>query len=63
MASELTKAVYKLLTPDKPVTATGAAHLLRDLELTPAYSELVDSLDWLVRNGYATRNPDTGFQP
>lgn len=62
MASDLTKAVYELLSEDKPVTAAGAAHLLRhDFVPVVLSAEAEQSLDWLKRNGYARTNGDNGF--
>jgi hypothetical protein len=62
MASELTKAIYHLLSETRPVTAAGACHVLRgEFTPVPAFAEAERSLDWLVRNGVATRNPDRGF--
>lgn len=63
MASKLTKAIYALLSTDKPVTPAGACYLLRWWDMPPVISEAMESLDWLTRNGYAVRNPDNGFGP
>lgn len=50
----LIEAIYGLLTEDKPVTATGAAHLLRaDFAPVISYEEADRALEWLTRNGYA----------
>jgi hypothetical protein len=64
MASELTRAVYELLSADKPVTPAGAAYLLRHA-FTPTVlsSEAEESLEWLARKGLARRQPDQGFGP
>ena len=62
MASEMTKAIYRLLRTDRSVTAAGVAHALRnDFLPTPLTIETERSLEWLVENGFATRWPDTGF--
>lgn len=62
MASDITRAIYKILKVDKPTTAAGTCYVLRD-EFAPALSmtEAERSLEWLARNGYATRSPDRGF--
>jgi hypothetical protein len=61
MASELTKAVYELLSEDKPVTAAGAAYLLRNDFVPLVLSvEAEQSLDWLRRNGLAVSTGDHG---
>lgn len=61
MASEMTRAVYELLSEDKPVTAAGVAYLLRnDFVPLPLSVETEQSLDWLARNGYARTNGDSG---
>jgi hypothetical protein len=64
MATSLTRAVYRLLSEDKPVTPAGAAYLLRD-EFTPipVISETQESLDWLARNGLATMTGEGPFGP
>lgn len=62
MASELTKAVYELLSEDKPVTAAGAAYVLRhDFVPVVLSVETEQSLDWLRRNGYARSTRDNGM--
>jgi hypothetical protein len=62
MSSELTVAIYELLTEDKPLTAAGAAYRLRDDFVPIVFSvEAEQSLDWLRRNGYAKTNGDNGF--
>jgi hypothetical protein len=62
MASEMTKAVYLILSADKPVTAAGAAYVLRnDFVPLPLSVETERPLEWLADNGYAVRRPDTGF--
>jgi hypothetical protein len=62
MASELTRAVFELLSEDRPVTAVGAAYLLRnDFAPSVLSSETEQSLDWLKRCGYARTNGDNGF--
>lgn len=63
MTSELTRAVYELLSTDKPVTPAGVCYLLRTWDVPPVIQEVEPSLDWLVRNGFASRGPDTGFGP
>ena len=64
MASELTRAIFALLTPDQPVTPAGAAHLLRnDFLPAPVIDETERSLDFLARYGYAKRIGEGEFGP
>jgi hypothetical protein len=64
MASEVTKAIYELLSEDRPVTPAGAAYLLR-ADFTPMLLlvEIEQSLDWLKRNGFATVKYGGQFGP
>ena len=64
MASDMTKAVYELLSEDRPVTAAGAAYLLRnDFTPIPVMEETERSLDWLKRRGLAVCNEYGPFGP
>ena len=55
MASEVTKAIYQLLSEDKPVTPAGACYPLRhDFYPIVVMEEAERSLEWLERNRFAT---------
>ena len=64
MASEMTQAIYRLLTADKPVTPAGVCYLLRDdFSTAVSATEAERSLYWLRDNGFAVSTGDTGFGP
>lgn len=64
MASEVARAIYRILKTESPTTAAGACHILRH-EFTPVLliEEAERSLELLAQNGLARRTADRGFGP
>jgi hypothetical protein len=51
---DMARDMYRLLSDDRPMTATGAAHIMRDdYAPAPTVSETAEVLKWLADRGLA----------
>lgn len=59
---DMARDMYRLLSDDRPMTATGAAHIMRDdYAPAPTVSETAEVLKWLADRGLARLGGDNGF--